>query len=174
RATKLCCGAPLRSYVARRSAPAGSVRRRSKPGGYTTCASTWPGCWRPTSACFAPTGCGHSISAPPEPQGEGSCVVTRSSLPMRAEPALWRDRPTLVTGATGLVGSWVVRRLRELQADVVCLVRDWIPQCELVRSRQIEQVKVVRGDVRDQALLERMLGEHEVDTVLHLAAQTIV
>jgi CDP-glucose 4,6-dehydratase len=35
-------------------------------------------------------------------------------------------------------------------------------------------VKVVRGDVRDQALLERVLGEHEVDTVIHLAAQTIV
>jgi CDP-glucose 4,6-dehydratase len=33
---------------------------------------------------------------------------------------------------------------------------------------------VVRGDVRDQALLERALGEFEVDTVLHLAAQTIV
>jgi CDP-glucose 4,6-dehydratase len=86
----------------------------------------------------------------------------------------WRDRPTLVTGATGLVGSWVVRRLRELQADVVCLVRDWVPQSELVRSRQVERVKVVRGDVRDQALLERTLGEYEIDTVLHLAAQTIV
>ena len=35
-------------------------------------------------------------------------------------------------------------------------------------------VKVVRGDVRDQALLERVLGEYEIDTVIHLAAQTIV
>lgn len=88
--------------------------------------------------------------------------------------AFWRDRPTLVTGATGLVGGWVVRRLRELQADVVCLVRDWVPQSDLVRSRLIDQVKIVRGDVRDQALLERALGEYEIDTVLHLAAQTIV
>lgn len=79
-----------------------------------------------------------------------------------------------MTGATGLVGSWVVRRLRELQADVVCLVRDWVPQSELVRSRQVERVKVVRGDIRDQALVERILGEYEIDTVLHLAAQTIV
>jgi CDP-glucose 4,6-dehydratase len=79
-----------------------------------------------------------------------------------------------VTGATGLVGSWVVRRLRELRADVVCLVRDWVPQSELVRSHQLEHVKVVRGDVRDQVLLERVLGEYEIDTVLHLAAQTIV
>jgi CDP-glucose 4,6-dehydratase len=86
----------------------------------------------------------------------------------------WQDRPTLVTGATGLVGSWLVRRLAESGADVVCLVRDWVPECELVRSRMIERVKVVRGDIRDQAVLERTLGEFEIDTVLHLAAQTIV
>ena len=86
----------------------------------------------------------------------------------------WQDRPTLVTGATGLVGGWLVRRLIDLGADVVCLVRDWIPQSELVRSKLIEGVKVVRGDVRDQAMLERVLGEYEIDTVMHLAAQTIV
>lgn len=86
----------------------------------------------------------------------------------------WQDRPTLVTGATGLVGGCLVRRLLDEGADVVCLVRDWVPQCELVRSRMIEQVKVVRGDVRDQALLERALGEYEIVTVIHLAAQTIV
>jgi CDP-glucose 4,6-dehydratase len=88
--------------------------------------------------------------------------------------AFWQDRPTLVTGATGLVGAWVVRRLLAHGADVVALIRDWVPQCELVRSRQIEQIKVVRGDVRDQGSLERALGEFEIDTVIHLAAQTIV
>lgn len=88
--------------------------------------------------------------------------------------AFWLDRPTFVTGGTGLVGSWLVRRLVEAGADVVCLVRDWVPQSELVRSRLIEQVKVVRGDIRDQAVLERALGEFEIDTVIHLAAQTIV
>jgi CDP-glucose 4,6-dehydratase len=86
----------------------------------------------------------------------------------------WRDRPTFVTGATGLVGGWLVRRLAAAGADVVCLVRDWVPECELLRGGFIERVKVVRGDVRDQALLERALGEFEVATVIHLAAQTIV
>ena len=86
----------------------------------------------------------------------------------------WLDRPTFITGATGLVGGWLVRRLVEAGADVVCLVRDWVPQSELVRSRLIERVKVVRGDVRDRTLLERVLGEYEIDTVIHLAAQTIV
>jgi len=60
------------------------------------------------------------------------------------------------------------------QADVVCLVRDWIPECELVQSGLLSKVKIVRGDLRDQALLERTLGEYEIDTVFHLAAQTIV
>jgi CDP-glucose 4,6-dehydratase len=86
----------------------------------------------------------------------------------------WRDRPTLVTGGTGLVGGWLVRRLLAADADVICLVRDWVPQSELVRSDLIDRVRLVRGDVRDQALLERVLGEYEVDTVIHLAAQTIV
>jgi CDP-glucose 4,6-dehydratase len=86
----------------------------------------------------------------------------------------WLDRPTLVTGATGLVGSWLLRRLVEAGADVTCLVRDWVPQSEAVRSSVMERAKVVRGDVRDQALLERVLGENEIVTVIHLAAQTIV
>jgi CDP-glucose 4,6-dehydratase len=79
-----------------------------------------------------------------------------------------------VTGATGLVGSWLVRRLDELGANVVCLVRDWVPQSELIRSGMAERVALVRGDVCDRGLLERALGEHEIDTVFHLAAQTIV
>ena len=86
----------------------------------------------------------------------------------------WRDRPVLVTGGTGLLGSWLTKKLVTLGSDVVCLVRDWIPQNELVRSRCIEQVRVVRGNVQDMRLLERILGEYEIDTAFHLAAQTIV
>jgi CDP-glucose 4,6-dehydratase len=79
-----------------------------------------------------------------------------------------------VTGATGLVGSWLVDALLEARADVVCLVRDWVPQARLVQSSTVERCMVVRGDVRDQPLLERTLGEYEVEVVIHLAAQTIV
>ena len=86
----------------------------------------------------------------------------------------WLDRPTFVTGGTGLVGSWLVKRLIDAGADVVCLVRDWVPQSEMVRKGWIEQVKVVRGDIRDRDVMERALGEFEIDTVIHLAAQTIV
>jgi len=88
--------------------------------------------------------------------------------------SFWLDRPTFVTGGTGLVGSWLVQKLVDAGADVVCLIRDWVPQSELIRTGYIDRVKIVRGDIRDQSILERILGEYEIDTVLHLAAQTIV
>jgi CDP-glucose 4,6-dehydratase len=88
--------------------------------------------------------------------------------------AFWLDRPTFVTGGTGLVGNWLVQRLLAAGADVVCLVRDWVPQSELIRSGLIERIKVVRGDITDREVIERTLGEYEIDTVIHLAAQTIV
>jgi len=68
----------------------------------------------------------------------------------------------------------VVRRLLEAGADVVCLVRDGIPGSELARSGMAAQVKTVSGQVQDQPLMERVLGEYEIQTVIHLAAQTIV
>jgi CDP-glucose 4,6-dehydratase len=86
----------------------------------------------------------------------------------------WHDRPVFLTGASGLLGSWLARHLLNAGADVVCLVRDWVPQSELVRGELLDKVTVVRGDVRDQETVERALGEYEIDTVIHLAAQTIV
>ncbi len=88
--------------------------------------------------------------------------------------SFWADRPTLVTGATGLVGGWLVSALLERGANVVCLVRDQVPHSRLLSEGMVRRVSVVTGDVRDQALLERVLGEYEVDTVFHLAAQAIV
>lgn len=94
--------------------------------------------------------------------------------PIVPDGGFWSDRPVLVTGATGLVGSWLVKRLLAVGANVVCLVRDWVPESELTRARLIDRVQIARGDVRDQGLWERVLGEYEIDTVFHLAAQTIV
>src|ERR1700732_4808222 len=102
----------------------------------------------------------------------GNRAVSNSQPPI--SNSFWLDRPVLVTGATGLVGGWLVRRLLEARADVVCLVRDWVPHSELLRSDPLAPVPIVRGDVRDQATLERALGEYEINTVFHLAAQTIV
>jgi CDP-glucose 4,6-dehydratase len=86
----------------------------------------------------------------------------------------WRDKSVLLTGATGLLGGWLARRLVHNGANLVCLVRDWIPQSEFVRTGQLECVSVVRGDISERDVLERVLGEYEVEVVFHLAAQAIV
>lgn len=100
--------------------------------------------------------------------------MTPGNSHVPASPSFWRDRPVFVTGATGLVGSWLVRQLLDAGADVVCLIRDWVPRSELIASGLIDRIRVVRGDVRNQEELERTLGEYEIATVFHLAAQTIV
>jgi len=88
--------------------------------------------------------------------------------------SFWRGRSVLVTGATGLLGSWLVKELLRREADVVCLVRDWVPDSELVHSGDLARVRVVRGELCDLELLLRALNEHEIDSVFHLGAQTIV
>jgi CDP-glucose 4,6-dehydratase len=86
----------------------------------------------------------------------------------------WQDRRVFVTGCTGLVGAWTVRALRERGAHVVGLVRDQVAGSELAQSGLLGQIDVVHGKVEDQPLLERALAEYEIQTVIHLAAQTIV
>jgi CDP-glucose 4,6-dehydratase len=86
----------------------------------------------------------------------------------------WANRKVLVTGATGMVGSWLTRRLVDEGAAVVALVIDDDPQSELLRSGTIEECSVVSGRLEDYDTVERAVNGHEVDTVVHLGAQTIV
>jgi CDP-glucose 4,6-dehydratase len=86
----------------------------------------------------------------------------------------WTDRRVFVTGATGIVGSWLVRRLLDEGAQVIALVRDWDPQTQLVRSGDIMRVSVVNGRLEEYDTIERAINEHEADTVFHLGAQPIV
>ena len=86
----------------------------------------------------------------------------------------WRDRAVFVTGATGLMGGWLTKHLLGRGALVTALVRDWIPASEFVHEGLADRVNVVRGGLSSPYLLERVLGEYEIEVVLHLAAQTIV
>lgn len=86
----------------------------------------------------------------------------------------WSDRNVFVTGATGLLGSWLVADLVRRGANVTCLVRDWVPASPLITDGSLERVNVVRGELEDYALLVRILNEYEINSVFHLAAQTIV
>ena len=92
----------------------------------------------------------------------------------RVQDSFWTDRNVLVTGCTGLLGSWLTEFLTEHGANVVGLVRDQAPQSRLVQSDGINQITVVWGEVENYQLLERVLNEYQVQTVFHLAAQTIV
>ena len=86
----------------------------------------------------------------------------------------WANRRALVTGATGIVGSWVVKDLLARGASVTVLVRDADPQSELLRSGDLARTSVVNGELEDIRSVERAIGEHEIDSVFHLGAQTLV
>lgn len=86
----------------------------------------------------------------------------------------WTGKRVFVTGATGLVGSWLTRRLLEDGAHVVALVCEVEPQSELIRSGTISRVVVVNGRLEDRAAIERIVNEHHIDTIFHLGAQTLV
>lgn len=96
----------------------------------------------------------------------------QGGLPLSRD--FWLDRPVFVTGCAGFLGSWLTIALVEAGACVVGLIRDEIPFSNLRRTRCQERISVVRGDVTDYALIERALNEYEIDTIIHLAAQTIV
>ncbi|MCB1920664.1 MAG: GDP-mannose 4,6-dehydratase [Candidatus Competibacteraceae bacterium] len=86
----------------------------------------------------------------------------------------WPKRRVLVTGATGLLGGWLTAELIQRGADVVVLVRDRIPACMFFRDGLDRKVSLVSGSLEDAGLLRRLMAEYEVETVFHLAAQTIV
>jgi len=90
------------------------------------------------------------------------------------QKAFWRDRNVFVTGCTGLLGSWMCKYLIEAGANVTGLIRDGVPRSKLISDGSINKINIVRGALEDYFVIERALGEYEIDTVFHLGAQTIV
>ena len=86
----------------------------------------------------------------------------------------WKNRNVFVTGITGFLGSHLARALVARGANVVGLIRDRVPRSFLYEDQTDRRVTLVEGNLEDLALLERALGEHEIDTVFHVAAQAIV
>jgi CDP-glucose 4,6-dehydratase len=86
----------------------------------------------------------------------------------------WQERRVFITGATGMVGAWLAKDLLARGAYLAALVRDADPQSELYRSGDFRQLAIINGSLEDFWTIERAINEHEIDTVFHLGAQTIV
>lgn len=81
-------------------------------------------------------------------------------------------RRYFVTGATGFLGSALVRKL---PGPVVALIRDRNAFVS-AGAKPVEELPATLcyGDLSDISTLERIISEHRIDTVVHLAAQTEV
>lgn len=86
----------------------------------------------------------------------------------------WRGRNVLVTGASGFLGSWMVKELRARGAFVVGLLRDQPGRAASALHLDAEPDFVVHGRLEDYDCLVRALNEYEIECVMHLAAQPIV
>jgi CDP-glucose 4,6-dehydratase len=86
----------------------------------------------------------------------------------------WQDKNVLITGATGFVGSWLTKSLIEKKANVKSVVRDKIHNSNFFLSGINKKNSLVYGNIEDYNFINRIMNEHEIDTVFHLAAQAIV
>jgi len=86
----------------------------------------------------------------------------------------WHGRSVFVTGATGLLGGWLVEELVAQGASVTVLMRDQVPASLLIMRGLDKKVNVVSGDLCDFSSLVRILNEFDIEIVFHLGAQAIV
>ena len=91
-----------------------------------------------------------------------------------ADPQFYRSKSVLVTGAAGIVGSWLVGELIQSGAQVIGLIRDADPRSQLYRSGNADRIVQVAGSLTEPGLIDRVLVKYEVDVVFHLGAQTQV
>ncbi|ADP31205.1 GDP-mannose 4,6-dehydratase [Bacillus atrophaeus] len=88
--------------------------------------------------------------------------------------SFWKNKNVFVTGCTGLLGSYLVKELVDQGANVTGLIRDAVPKSNLYQGEYVQKINIVQGALEDLSVIERALGEYEIDTVFHLAAQAIV
>jgi CDP-glucose 4,6-dehydratase len=85
-----------------------------------------------------------------------------------------REWRVLVTGAYGLLGGWLVSTVLDRAAAVTVIRRDDTSRSALMAMGLEPDVSVVHGDVATEGVVARAVAEYEIDTVFHLAAQTLV
>jgi UDP-glucose 4-epimerase len=93
-------------------------------------------------------------------------VISKDSAPAHA----FRGRVVLVTGGFGFVGSNLVPRLIELGAEVRVLAHSWPPPGELWDEGERPKVRLYKGDIRDEAVVQD--AAEGSDFVFHLAGKS--
>ena len=91
-----------------------------------------------------------------------------------SDMSFWDNKNVFLTGCTGFLGSYMAKELVNQGANVTGLVRDNVPKSNLYEGEEYKRINIVSGVIEDEPLLERILGEYEIDTVFHIAAQAIV
>lgn len=86
----------------------------------------------------------------------------------------WKNKNVFITGGDGFVGGWLARKMADLEANVVILVRDIKKEFAYKLFGLEDKVTQVIGDLLDYDLLKRVLNEYSIDTCFHLGAQTLV
>jgi len=79
------------------------------------------------------------------------------------------NKKILVTGGAGYIGSHVVRQLGAAGEDVITLDNLCTGFREAVTAGEL-----IIGETGDAELLDRLFGDHDIDTIMHFAAHTIV
>lgn len=87
-------------------------------------------------------------------------------------PDFWRDRKVFVTGASGLLGSWLVEFLLQREADVTILTRrrTWHSPDPAANASP----SIADGRVENYETVAAALDHSRARFVFHLAAQSIV
>src|SRR5689334_25421598 len=90
-----------------------------------------------------------------------------------SNPSFWKGRRVLVTGANGFIPAWLIETVLGYGAEVVGLDRSPAGALDIHPGVK-DRVTLVLGDLTDQPKLEAILVEHQIQTLIHLAAQSSI
>lgn len=82
----------------------------------------------------------------------------------------WGNKRVFVTGATGLVGPWLIKLLLDKGAQVVALINNYNLPSELFLSGNIHRVTVIEGSIDEYSVIENVLKKQDIEVVFHLAS----
>jgi len=85
----------------------------------------------------------------------------------------WHNRKVLVTGATGFIGSWLVKELLKREVKVFALVRKTTSHAIGQNNIGNDELTWIKGRVENLGLLEKTIRLNNIETIFHLAAKNV-